>query len=213
LFFILPFKSRSLLDNGISINTNTDVLEVTQNGVNLKNKKTGEEFFCPSDLVVFTAGLKPSVIVGELNLPKDVFGRIKVSRTLQTLKYPEVFALGDCAMVENVSLPSTAQVAMQQSEIVASNLGLRYNLLVNSNSEPKSYMLSKYSYVPLGSMLSLGAKNAAINSLDDNLKLDGLPASVGRRLVYSFRMPTQNQQFTALVSTVSSIIGKSLKKN
>lgn len=202
--------NRALLSYGVSINTNTDVIEITSEGLQVQDKLSLDKFFIPADVVVYTAGMRPSKLVSSLDLEKDPFGRIRVSRTLQTLKYPEVFAIGDCASVNDCIAPSTAQVAMQQSEIVSANLIIRHQRALKSLPEPKSQFLEKYTYIPLGEMLTLGKTNAAVNSLGDNLKIDGPIAAAARRLVYAFRMPTQDQQVRALFSSAANVVTSEL---
>ena len=151
----------------------------------------------PSDLVIATLGVAQSPVVQALPLEKDRFGRVLTSRSLRAKSDPNLFALGDCSCVEGESVPSTAQAAMQQSDIVVANVML-------SLAEPAAVAeasLRKFSFVPLGEMLTLGTKDAAVTSLAGLVELDGLVASVGRRLVYALRMPTPQQSLTALVSS------------
>lgn len=205
-------SEKALLSFGVSINSNTDVKEVLPNSVVLEIKNEDfdtQEFVMPADLVIYTAGMKQTSLVTSC-LSKDLdtneYGRIKTKRTLQTLKYPEVFSIGDCASLENSIIPSTAQVAMQQSEIVSSNLGSRFEYISHHGNEPLSRHLEKFTYVPLGEMLTLGGANAAISSLNDNVKVSGPAASAARRLVYSYRMPTTSQQFRAFTGAIQSTL-------
>ena len=206
-------SEKALLSFGVSINSNTDVKEVLPDGVLLETKDEDfntRNFVMPADLVIYTAGMKQTDLVTSClckDLDTNEYGRIRTSRTLQTLKYPEVFAIGDCASVENSFIPSTAQVAMQQSEILSSNVGLRYEFVSrNEDNEPLSRYLEKFTYVPLGEMLTLGGANAAISSLNDNVKIAGPAASAARRLVYSYRMPTSSQQFKAFTGAIQSTL-------
>ena len=111
-----------------------------------------------------------------------------------------------------MALPSTAQVAMQQADIVAKNV-----MASADEGEGDSMALEKFNYVPLGEMLTLGASEAAIYGLGGLVELDGPLASAARRLVYAVRMPTQEQTATALlnqfVSTAASMAGKALKSS
>ena len=45
-----------------------------------------------------------------------------MKETLQSVSNDDVFVLGDCAKIEDMALPCTAQVAMQQANIVAKNI-------------------------------------------------------------------------------------------
>ena len=205
-------SEKALLSLGVSINSNTAVKEVLSNGIVLESRDVDfntQSFVMPTDLVIYTAGMKQTDLVSScLSKQLDIneYGRIKTKRTLQTLKCPDIFAMGDCACIENTFVPSTAQVAMQQSEIVSSNLGSRYNYVSRHDTEPLSRYLEKFTYVPLGEMLTLGGANAAISSLNDNVKIAGPAASAARRLVYSYRMPTSTQQYKAFTGVIQSTL-------
>ena len=58
---------------------------------------TGEVI--PTRTVAWTAGVKPHPIVGELGLPLDDGGRIKVDRYCQVEGFDDVWAIGDAAAV------------------------------------------------------------------------------------------------------------------
>jgi NADH dehydrogenase len=69
-----------------------------------------------TDIVVWTAGIQPSPIIQELNVPKDSQGRIILNAFHQIPDYPQVYVVGDCA-----SLPfaPSAQAAEAQGEQIA----------------------------------------------------------------------------------------------
>ena len=160
-----------LLNYGVSINTNTIVQEIQENSVTLLDTESREMFTIESDLVIVTSGVEQSEVIKKIDLPKDATGRLLTSRTLQCLQNPNIFALGDCSSVFGETLPSTAQVAMQQSAIVASNLAKRADLypleggdqhlgieILHVKDSPPGE-LDSFTYVPLGEMLSLGITN------------------------------------------------------
>lgn len=179
-----------------------------------------------ADLVIVTAGTEPCKLVSTSEgFKKDQSGRVVVNRSLQT-NVEDIFALGDCASIEGMPLPSTAQVAMQQADIVAQNIAILINdesstaesLEDDSSSiHRRKPMLEKFIFVPLGEMLTLGTQDAAVTSLGGLVTLDGPFAAVARRFVYGVRMPTQEQRINALVnagiSTLGNIAASLLKKN
>lgn len=87
------------------------------------------------------------------------------------------------------SLPSTAQVAFQQSEIAAWNV---WSSLRASAPGPLQFR-----YTPLGEMLTLGPMEGAVSGIRGLFQLEGPPASLARRLVYVMRMPTGGQRLRA----------------
>lgn len=195
-------SEKALAALGVSVNCNTTPVKIAENGVHLK-PKDGEEFMMPADIVIVSMGTEQSALVKDMPIQKEKFGRIAISRTLQTKERPNVFSLGDCCGVEGEFIPSTAQVAMQQSDIVAKNLLYRirnYSKQDVSAKVSRPDELDKFRYVPLGEMLTLGNSEAAVTSLNGLVQLQGPLAAVARRLVYAVRMPTTTQAATALFS-------------
>jgi len=192
------------------VNCDTEVREVHPDRVTLST--SGEEAFdLSTDLVICTAGMQQTSLVSDLSLSKDSSGRLLTERSLRCKSRSHVFALGDCASIEGDRLPSTAQVAMQQSEIVARNLIICANA-TRSEQRMSSTSLERFRFVPLGEMLTLGGdfSDASITSLGGLVQLEGPLAALARRVVYSARMPTTPQAVNALVGTGISLVGKAL---
>lgn len=196
-----------LANLGISVNCNTIASRVSDTAVTVYEKMAdgnSQQFDLDADLVLLTLGMELSPLIKNINLPKDRYGRILTDRTLQSKGKANVFALGDCGGIDGEALPSTAQVAMQQSDIVAKNVAYRAiqcdNLedLWDKPSRPGE--LEKFRFVPLGEMLTLGNNKGAITSLGGLVKVQGPLAAIGRRMVYAARMPTRSQQVSALVN-------------
>lgn len=109
-------------------------------------------------------------------------------------------------------LPSTAQVAFQESEVAAWNIW--------SSLTPSSPGLLNFRYTALGEMLTLGPIDGAISGLKGMFQLEGPPASLARRLVYVMRQPTSQQRLQALkswtkgtVDKLKAIVGKKTSSN
>jgi demethylphylloquinone reductase len=206
-------SQKALAALGVSVNCDTSATKITESSVHLKTN-SGDEFEMPADIVVITMGVEQSPLTKGSSLKREKFGRLAISRALQSKDRPNVFAIGDCGGVEGEYIPSTAQVAMQQSDIVTRNLLYRLN---NYNADDlitrvsRADELDKFRYVPLGEMLTLGNKDAAVTSLNGLVELQGPIAAVARRLVYAVRMPTQPQLATALFSAVSSQVSLARK--
>lgn len=174
--------------------------------------ETNTDYFFESDLTLFTAGTEQSGFVKKMPLTKDNFGRILTNRNLQSVDYPNVFALGDCGGIDGYPLPATAQVALQQSSAAAKNIQIQW---VQSNApeddkERFAKMFTEFSYVALGEMLSLGDTDATITSMGGYVALKGPLAALGRRVVYAARMPTVTQSVKALVTASTVASGKLL---
>lgn len=79
-----PFFLARLKKDGIKLEANTTVTEITDTGVRVNRK--GEEGFIPGDTVVLAAGFKADP------------AKIEVFKTMA----PEVFIVGDCAKARNI---------------------------------------------------------------------------------------------------------------
>jgi NADH dehydrogenase len=192
---------------GITVKCDTVAARVTGSAVTVYEKTTegnSPEYDVDADLVLLTLGMELSPLVKTLGLPKDKLGRLSTDRTLQSRGKANVFVLGDCSGVEGEMLPSTAQVAMQQADIVAKNAAHRAVMfdqaedLWDKASRPGE--LEKFRFVPLGEMITLGSAKGAITSMGGLVRLQGPLAALGRRVVYAARMPTRQQQVSALVN-------------
>lgn len=139
--------SRDLEDLGVQIWTSTRVTDVRSDSVVL-----GEEIIKAST-IVWAAGVQPSGLNKELNVPLDRAGRVIVEKDLSLKDHPEVFVLGDqaCSFDENSRpLPGLASVAMQQGKHVAKNI---LNDIQGKPREP-------FQYLDKGQMATLGRKKA-----------------------------------------------------
>lgn len=180
----------------------------------------------PADLVILTAGIKPNALTSLLIQQGEFMaagnGRLAVDRTLRCQGQTSlVWALGDCACVVQPEdgadsssipvsdVPLTAQAAMQQADIVAANAVLAAEYLMSDDDvedqlSPTTGKLGsqwkRFTFVPLGEMLTLGLADASISSLGGRVQLDGPVAALARRLVYAARMPTDRQRATALAA-------------
>lgn len=188
----------------VTVRYNNQVKEVKEDGLVLLDE-TQNEYFLASDLILFTAGSQPSSIIKQLDIEKDPRSqKILVTDSLCSKQYSNVFALGDCSLIEGNSVPATAQVAMQQSFTIAKNI-LRQ---LKNEERKENKPLEKFQYLDLGEMLSLGDYDATISSLNGWFGLSGPLAFVGRRAVYALRMPTTVQSVKAGIAAGAVTTGK-----
>ena len=208
-YFKYLINYRCLEAAGVSFLPNIAVLQVHENRLTLVNrneKEISKQFDVAADLVVLASGVAPSSLISNLNCTKyEQNGKILIDSTLLVKGMTNVYSAGDCAQIDGVLIPSTAQVAMQQSETVAKNI------MHQINKVPVT-QLEKFSYLPLGEMVSLGFKEASISSLGGLVELDGPLAALGRRLIYAARMPTSTQTITAILSAGLSTAGNIASK-
>ena len=127
-------------------------------------------------ILLWTAGLKPSKSKLYSNFLCNN-QKIQVNKFLQVEEKQNIFSVGDISFLKNHSFPSSAQVAMQQGNLVARNIiSLR-----------KGNKLKSFKFDDLGEMLSLGIGNASITGY--GVTLAGSLAFDIRRLTYLIRMP------------------------
>ncbi len=81
-------------------------------------------------LIVWSTGNGPTAFVKSLPFPKDKAGRLLTDRYLRVQGTTDIFALGDCATLQDYTQPATAQVAMQAGKYLAK--------LLNEVSHPRT---------------------------------------------------------------------------
>lgn len=93
---------------------NSPVKKVEQGKVYLSSGEVLE-----TGLIVWSTGNGPNAFVKSLPFPKDRAGRLLTDRYLRVLNATDIFALGDCATLQDYTQPATAQVAMQAGKYLA----------------------------------------------------------------------------------------------
>jgi NADH dehydrogenase len=162
----------------IEVQTQTRVLEVKENGLIAEHNGVKQEFKVAA--TIWTAGVKVNPLIEKIDLPKDQHGLLHTENTLQVEGHPEIFALGDITKVEGIDhkLEGTAQLAFQQSKLLADNI--------------KGYINDKplrtKQFHELGEAISLGTEHAAV--LVGNKAFSGPLAREARFALYTQRLPT-----------------------
>src|ERR671917_305316 len=152
--------------------------EITANCVKLKGGRD-----IASENVIWTAGNRPNVAIHDLGLPFDERTGIKVDLTLRVEGHRDIWAIGDCAAVQDVRqedgkiVPPTAQAAIQQGHVVA------HNVLKTLDGRDD---LKEFEYRPLGQLVELGS-HFAVNEVM-GVRFTGVMAAVFWRLTYLVRL-------------------------
>ena len=76
-------------------------------------------------LMVWSTGVASLDFIKELQLPHNQVGRIITNGKLQVSQHPDVYSIGDCAVIENKPYPTIAQVAAQQAKYLAKTFNKR----------------------------------------------------------------------------------------
>jgi NADH dehydrogenase len=133
-----------------------------------------------AETIVLAAGVVPNPVVAALPVEKDRHGRIVVEGTMRCKSHPEVWALGDCAVVpapDGQPYPGLAQHALREAKVLARNVA---GVLEGRPPQP-------FVYSTLGMMGSLGHGKAFAQLL--KLRVRGFPAWFVRRTYYLLQMP------------------------
>ena len=175
---IRAYVEKTLLETHVDVHLQTRVLEVKPLGI--VSEHNGKRTELATVATVWTAGVKVNPLIEQLDLPKDEGGLILVDKTMQVKNYPNVFALGDIAKVEEVApvLNGTAQLANQESALAADNI----RAFLNGKD------LKTKAFEELGEALSLGTHNAAV--LVGGNVVGGALARDARFALYTSRLPT-----------------------
>jgi NADH dehydrogenase len=184
---------KALEEQNIWLDLETEVEEIQADSLSLGYK--GKTDHIPVDLVLWTIGTKIPPQINNFGLPQSDKGKLITTPTLQIEGNSDIFALGDLAESkdeEGKALAATAQVAFQQSDYCA------WNIWASLHHKP----LLPFRYQPLGEMLTLGIDNATLSAL--GIQFDGFPASVARRLIYLYRLPTLKHQLSVALNWVTS---------
>jgi NADH dehydrogenase len=163
---VTPFESNELPHDRIC---------VIRTAMNDENSPISDD--TPWDAVLWTAGSGPAYPVCNTMFglkQVDGSGRLATDRTLRCLaedpsessRRPPVWALGDCSEIlddqSSFALPKTAQVAIQQADVVAANI-------LSEIRGSKSFQ--SFQYQDLGSLLNLGGPNGAVVAPKDDSAL------------------------------------------
>ena len=167
-----------LVNERIEVLTNAMAEEITDNCVKLKGgRQIGTEN------VIWTAGNRPNQTIQDLGLPYDERTGIKVDLTLRVEGHDDIWAVGDCAAVQDVRhengkiVPPTAQAAIQEGHVAARNV------LKTLDGEGD---LEEFRYKPIGQLVELGS-DFAVNEVM-GVRFSGVMAAIFWRLAYLVRL-------------------------
>ncbi len=149
---LLPQFSKSLRTKsfevlkrkGINVRLETKVSRVTQNNIEINGGS-----ILNTSTVAWVAGVQPVKLAFTPSVEQNENGKLEVNQYLQLGKYPNVYAIGDIALVKSDRgnyLPSLAQVAVQEAYSVAENIKRQIN----------KQILKPFVYKNAGSLVSLG---------------------------------------------------------
>lgn len=137
--------AKELTAIGVKVMTDTRINRVTSEGLH-----TSEDEFIPSDMVIWSTGVKAPDFLKEIGgLESNHINQVMVQQNMQTTRDPAIFAIGDCAACPQEDgswVPPRGQSARQMALMTADNIMLLLNGKAASNN---------YVYKDLGALVNL----------------------------------------------------------
>ncbi|MEC5424918.1 NAD(P)/FAD-dependent oxidoreductase [Virgibacillus sp. C22-A2] len=170
---LVEYALNSLESRGVEFVTNAMLKECTPESITYE--KDGELTQVPTLTTVWAAGVRANSIVEKSGFETNR-GKVEVRKDMRTPDFDNVFVIGDCALIMNPEngrpYPPTAQIAIQQSDVVAHNVKALVSGGEAEEFEPKI----------LGTVASLGHDDA-IGVVLNNQKIFGWKATVMKKII------------------------------
>jgi NADH dehydrogenase len=176
---------------GADIRTNARVQALEPGKVHLPDQTIEAE------TILLAAGILPNPVVAGLAVEKDKRGHIIVDGTMRCPSHPEVWALGDCALIpapDGTPYPNLAQHALRESKVLARNI-----LAVLNGQPPQPFV-----YHTLGMMGSLGHSKGFAQLL--KMRVRGFPAWLVRRTYYLHQMPGWGRRLRIMIDWTFALL-------
>ena len=167
---------RQLTALGVQVRTSTLVKNLRENEVELAD---GE--ILRAGNILWAAGVSATPLAKKLGVELDKAGRVKVQPDLSVPGHPEIFAIGDMALVLNKDgrpVPGVSPAAMQMGKHVAQIIEKEIRLGANNASRPP------FKYWDKGTMATIG-RSAAVAWMG-KLKISGLMAWLAWLFIHLF---------------------------
>ncbi|OLS34622.1 NAD(P)/FAD-dependent oxidoreductase [Bacillus sp. MRMR6] len=171
---LVNYAVSQLERKGVEFLIGTAIKEATPEGI-IVAKGEEEPREIKANTVVWAAGVRGNTIIEKSGFDA-MRGRVKVQPDLRVPSFDDVFIIGDSSLIINEEInrpyPPTAQIAMQQGEVVARNLAA----LIRNQSE-----LETFSFENKGTVCSLGHDDAI--GVVFGKKVTGSKASLMKKVV------------------------------
>lgn len=156
----------------------------------------------PAQTLIWTAGTTPNPLVGELPCQIER-GRVKTTAEMAVPEWPGVWALGDCALVPDVTTgkfcPPTAQHALRQGKVLAQNV------IAYFDGGP----YRKFKFKTIGQLATIGHRAGVASILGVNIS--GFAAWWMWRTIYLSKLPRLEKKIrVALDWTLDLLFSKDL---
>jgi NADH:ubiquinone reductase (non-electrogenic) len=146
----------------------------------------------PYGLLLWSTGNTATRFAASVDLPRDRQSRLLIDEYFRVKGCEDIYALGDCSVIEGAPLPATSQVAQQQGKYLASALNRR---LTGRPVEP-------FRYRHLG-MLAYVGSNRALADLE-NFKGSGWATWLFWRSAYLSRIVSLKNKYSVLTDWIKA---------
>src|SRR5262245_44439319 len=153
--------------------------------------------------LIWTAGITPSPLISTLPCATQR-GRVVANGYMQVPDWPDVWALGDCALVPDPSnpgtfYPPTAQHAIREAKVLAQNIA----------SSLRGGALKPFKFKIIGQLASIGRRSGVAEIY--GFKFSGYIAWLFWRTIYLAKLPgLQNRVRVAVDWTLDQIFSKNI---
>jgi len=182
------YAAHELSSRGVEIHVGTTLESVTADEAVL-----GDGTRIPTHTLVWTAGVRPNPLLGELALPLDDRRRVEVDEFLRVPGIPNVWALGDCARVPNTHSdmpdPPTCQHALRQARRLAKNIA----------GDPQPY-----GYRMLGQVATLGRYKGIADVM--GIRLRGFLGWFVTRTYHLYQLPLTQRRTRVVVDWTVALL-------
>ena len=194
---LADYAAAHLHRHGIELMLNTGVKSCTH-----RQLVTGNGEVIDTRTIVATIGNAPLPVVTRMGLPLEK-GRIVVDRNLRVAGRPDVWALGDCALIplkddatERADFaPPTAQFAVREAKRVAANI----------TAVIKGRPAKPFAYSSRGALASLGAKRGVADVMGRNIT--GFAAWFIWRSYYLALLPGLGTRIRVMINWSLDLLG------
>lgn len=160
---------RWLTKKGVDILINAPIISVEKDSVTLKD---GTKILC--NTLIWTCGIQGNSFCSNIGLEINNRCRISTNEYMQALGKENIYAVGDCASLEegeSKNIPQIVEAALQTSDTAANNI------IADIESKDKKQFKSNYH----GFMVSIGSHYAVANL--GGTKLSGFFAMLMKHMV------------------------------
>jgi len=189
---------------GVQLHLGAIVKSVDKDTMTIKDGE-GKVIEIDYGTLVWCAGIKPHKFVSDYGFPMNERGtQILTDKNLKVKGEDSIWALGDCATIDDYWLPQTAQVAKQQAIYLAKDLNSAHQV---------GYPSKPFKFHSLGMMAYLGGHNALMSHLPGIDKLTGFLAFLSWRSCYwGLQLSMRNRYMLATDWIRTILFGRDLTR-